>query len=81
MGKRKAFLVADEYTQSIYDAWKAKEDADDQLKQEYFDRGGTITKCPPLTPGGLRVYSRGNRPERGLVLTPNGIKVSFEERE
>lgn len=74
-------LVANEYTQSIYDARDAELEAEAKLRREYFARGGTIKKCPALTPGGLRVYSRGDRPERGLILTPEGVRVNFKESE
>jgi hypothetical protein len=74
-------IVADEYTAQLR-AKKLQQEVDDlALKLTYFHNGGEISKCPPFTPGGLKVYSPDERPERGLIMTEDGPKVDFKERE
>lgn len=74
-------VVADEYTESLRDQKMFEELRDWALRVEYFAKGGTITYCPPFTPGGLRVYSIDERPERSINATPKGFKVSLGGKE
>jgi len=77
----KKCVVADEYTRKLrYDALHA-ENKDKWLREDFIANGGEITFCPPFTPGGVKVYSPDERPERGLIMTKEGPRVDFKERE